>query len=379
MEETMIKCNFCKKETSTHRASKTAACIGCGKVMCWDCKSKSNARYVSIIKEDDVYLCPKCNKKSPADAKALLKSAVELETLVLKNAKLRMALNEKESKQSELVKSRYNELKMKRAIDNSKKIGFKTNRNDIFNFLKAINHLADEIVLEFDGDSVNTVAIDPSRIAMVILKLKGQSKIKEPIKVEVNIKKMMEVLEPNSDESIEVLKSDTRHVYLRHGDMIHEIELSYGAVSPKVPNMKHSQDTTISLKKYREFIKTAQRTCDWYQMIGFKGQNRLMSYNDANKVQRKIPGGSTKHLTIALYSADDTGNIIGSIKDIQSNKDIKDDNINIRWSEDHPFSITLERGNISGEYMLAPRVEANQEEKWKVTKAEVMEIINKNP
>lgn len=229
--------------------------------------------------------------------------------------------------------------------------------------VEVISTLVSEVKLSVSKDGIDVKAVDPSHVAMLVLKLNKNAFEEftgEPTEIGVDVEKLKEVLRLSKPGDIIDLQYDggKNRLVLHVGRVTRHMSVvdPAGITDPKVPNVSPPGLAVVRMEELRQGIRGSESISD-HVTITLDGEGFTMhSEGETDRVDMKLAKDNLKRLEVkeavrSMYPLDFFSNMVKSIT--------SSDEVTLHVGNEYPLKIEfgVAGGKGEGRFLLAPRVE----------------------
>ncbi len=229
--------------------------------------------------------------------------------------------------------------------------------------VEVISTLVSEVKLGISKDGIDVKAVDPSHVAMLVLKLNKNAFEEftgEPTEIGVDVEKMKEVLrlcKPGDTLDLQYDGGKNRLV-LHVGKVTRHMSVvdPAGITDPKVPNVAPPGIAVVRTEELRQGIRGSERISDHVTITLDPVSFTMHSEGETDRVDLKLPKESLKRLDAkesvkSMYPLDFFSNMVKSITSSEE--------VTLHVGNEYPLKIEFQvaGGKGEGRFLLAPRVE----------------------
>ncbi len=227
--------------------------------------------------------------------------------------------------------------------------------------VEAVSVLVNEVKLSISKDGLEGKAVDPSHVAMLVLKLqKGafEEFTGEPTEVGVDIEKIKEVLRLSKPGDVIELQFDGKNRLVANvGRVTRQMAVvdPAGITDPKVPNVNPPSLVTVKLEDLRQGIRGSESFTDHVTLTLAPDAFTMHSEGDTDRLDLRIPKESLPRLEAkepvkSMYPLDFFSGMV---------KAISAEDATLHVGNEYPLKVefSMVGGRGEGRYLLAPRVE----------------------
>jgi proliferating cell nuclear antigen len=229
--------------------------------------------------------------------------------------------------------------------------------------VEVVSTLVSEVKLSVSKDGIDVKAVDPSHVAMLVLKLNKngfEEFTGEPTEIGVDVEKLKEVLRLSKPGDIIDLQYDggKNRLVLHVGRVTRHMSVvdPAGITDPKVPNVTPPGLAVVRMEELRQGIRGSESISD-HVTITLDGEGFTMhSEGENDRVDMKLAKDNLKRLEVkepvrSMYPLDFFSNMVKSIT--------SSDEVTLHVGNEYPLKIefAVAGGKGEGRFLLAPRVE----------------------
>lgn len=229
--------------------------------------------------------------------------------------------------------------------------------------VEVISTLVSEVKLSISKDGIEVKAVDPSHVAMLVLKLNKNAFEEftgEPTEIGVDVEKMKEVLRLCKPGDVLDLQYDggKNRLVLHVGKVTRHMSIvdPAGITDPKVPNVTPPGVAVVRTEELRQGIRGSESISDHVTITLEPETFTLHSEGETDRVDLKLPKESLKRLEAkevvkSMYPLDFFSNMVKSITSSEE--------VTLHIGNEYPLKIEFQvsGGKGEGRFLLAPRVE----------------------
>ena len=229
--------------------------------------------------------------------------------------------------------------------------------------VEVISTLVTEAKLGISKDGIDVKAVDPSHVAMLVLKLHTgafEEYTGEPTEIGVDVDKFKEVLRLSKPGDILDLQYEggKNRLVVHVGKLTRHMAVvdPAGITDPKVPNVSPPGVVVVKVEELRQGIRGSESISD-HVTISLDAEGFSMhSEGETDRVDMKIPKDGLTRLEAkepvkSMYPLDFFSGMVKSITSA--------DEVTLFVGNEYPLKIEfgIASGKGDGRYLLAPRVE----------------------
>ncbi len=231
--------------------------------------------------------------------------------------------------------------------------------------VEVISTLVSEVKLGISKDGVDVKAVDPSHVAMLVLKV-NRSAFEEftgdSTEIGLDIEKLKEVLRLSKPGDVLDLQYDggKSRLVVSIGKLTRHMGVvdPAGITDPKVPNVSPPGAVEVRTEELRQGIRGSESVSDHVTLELTAEEFSMHSEGDTDRVDLTIPKEGLTQLELkggdsvkSMYPLDFFSNMIKSITSAET--------VKLHVGNEYPLKIEfkLAGGKGEGSFLLAPRVE----------------------
>jgi proliferating cell nuclear antigen len=228
---------------------------------------------------------------------------------------------------------------------------------------EVISTLVSEVKLSVSKDGVDVKAVDPSHVAMLVLKLNKNAFEEftgEPTEIGVDVEKFKEVLRLSKPGDILDLQYDggKNRLVIKVGKLTRHMSVvdPAGITDPKVPNVTPPGLAIVKMDDLRQGIRASESISDHVTLTLEADGFTMYSEGETDRVDLKLPKDSLGKLEVkepvkSMYPLDFFSSMV---KSISTSPDVT-----LHVGNEYPLKIefSVADGKGEGRFLLAPRVE----------------------
>jgi proliferating cell nuclear antigen len=229
--------------------------------------------------------------------------------------------------------------------------------------VEVISTLVSEVKLIVSKDGIEVKAVDPSHVAMLVLKLKSgvfEEFTGEPTEIGIDVEKVKEVLRLSKPGDIIDLQYDggKNRLVMKVGKVTRLMSVvdPAGITDPKVPNVTPPGVVVVKMDELRQGIRGSETISDHVTLQLEATGFTMHSEGETDRVDLHIPKEGLSKLEVketvrSMYPLDFFSNMVKSITSSEE--------ATLHVGNEYPLKIefTLAAGRGEGRFLLAPRVE----------------------
>ena len=227
--------------------------------------------------------------------------------------------------------------------------------------VEVVSTLVSEVKLVISKDGLEAKAVDPSHVAMLVLKLQKavfEEFTGEPTEIGVDVEKLKEVLRLSKPGDVIELQFDGKNRLVASvGRITRQMAVvdPAGITDPKVPNVSPPASVTVKTEEMRQGIRGSESFTDHVTLTLAPDAFTMHSEGDTDRLDLRIPKESLTRLDVkepvkSMYPLDFFSAMVKSIVAEETTPHV---------GNEYPLKIEFAMGAGRGEgrYLLAPRVE----------------------
>ena len=229
--------------------------------------------------------------------------------------------------------------------------------------VEVISTLVSEVKLSISKDGLDVKAVDPSHVAMLVLKLhKGafEEFTGEPTEIGVDVEKLKEVLRLSKPGDILDLQYDggKNRLVIHVGKVTRHMSVvdPAGITDPKVPNVSPPGVVVVKMEELRQGIRGSESISDHVTLSLEPDGFTMHSEGETDHVDMKLPKDGLSRLEVkdpvkSMYPLDFFSSMVKSITSAEE--------VTLHVGNEYPLKIefAVAMGKGEGRFLLAPRVE----------------------
>ena len=227
--------------------------------------------------------------------------------------------------------------------------------------VEVVSTLVSEVKLSVSKDGLEAKAVDPSHVAMLVLKLQKaafEEFTGEPTEIGVDVEKLKEVLRLSKPGDVLELQYDGKNRLVASvGRVTRQMAVVDPAsiTDPKVPNVSPPATVVVKTEDMRQGIRGSESFTDHVTLTLEPEAFTMHSEGDTDRLDLRIPKENLPRLDVkepvkSMYPLDFFSAMV---------KAISSDEATLHVGNEYPLKIefTMGLGRGEGRYLLAPRVE----------------------
>ena len=227
--------------------------------------------------------------------------------------------------------------------------------------VEVVSTLVSEVKLSVSKDGLEAKAVDPSHVAMLVLKLQKaafEEFTGEPTEIGVDVEKLKEVLRLSKPGDVLELHYDGKNRLVASvGRVTRQMAVVDPAsiTDPKVPNVTPPATVVVKTEDMRQGIRGSESFTDHVTLTLEPDAFTMHSEGDTDRLDLRIPKEQLPRLEVkesvkSMYPLDFFSAMV---------KAITADEATLHVGNEYPLKIEFSMGAGRGEgrYLLAPRVE----------------------
>ncbi|HXW66326.1 MAG TPA: DNA polymerase sliding clamp [Thermoplasmata archaeon] len=227
--------------------------------------------------------------------------------------------------------------------------------------VEVVSTLVSEVKLGISKDGLEAKAVDPSHVAMLVLKLQKtvfEEFTGEPTEIGVDIEKLKEVLRLSKPGDIIDFQFDGKNRLVASiGRVTRQMAVvdPAGITDPKVPNVNPPASVTVKTEDLRQGIRGSESFTDHVTLTVDPEAFTMHSEGETDRLDLRIPKENLTRLDAkepvkSMYPLDFFSAMV---------KSIAADETTLHVGNEYPLKVEfgMSGGRGDGRYLLAPRVE----------------------
>ncbi|MCI4369531.1 MAG: DNA polymerase sliding clamp [Thermoplasmata archaeon] len=229
--------------------------------------------------------------------------------------------------------------------------------------VEVISTLVSEVKLSVSKDGIDVKAVDPSHVAMLVLKLNKsgfEEFTGEPTEIGVDVEKFKEVLRLSKPGDIIDLQYDggKNRLIIHVGKVTRLMSVvdPAGITDPKVPNVTPPATVVVKMDELRQGIRGSESISDHVTLTLDSEGFTMHSEGETDHVDLKLPKEGLSKLEVketvrSMYPLDFFSSMVKSIT--------SSDEVTLHVGNEYPLKVefSVAGGKGEGRFLLAPRVE----------------------
>ncbi|HEV8050613.1 MAG TPA: DNA polymerase sliding clamp [Thermoplasmata archaeon] len=229
--------------------------------------------------------------------------------------------------------------------------------------VEVISTLVSEVKLTISKDGLEVKAVDPSHVAMLVLKLNKaafEEFTGEPTEIGIDVEKLKEVLRLSKPGDILDLQYDggKNRLVIHVGKVTRHMSVvdPAGITDPKVPNVSPPGLAVVNMDELRQGIRGSESISDHVTLTLEPDGFTMHSEGETDRVDMHLGKEGLAKLEVketvkSMYPLDFFSSMVKSITTSQE--------VTLHVGNEYPLKIdfTVADGKGEGRFLLAPRVE----------------------
>jgi proliferating cell nuclear antigen len=229
--------------------------------------------------------------------------------------------------------------------------------------VEVVSTLVSEVKLSISKDGIEVKAVDPSHVAMLVLKLNSsvfEEFTGEATEIGLDVEKLKEVLRLSKPGDLLDLQFDggKNRLVVAVGKLTRHMSVvdPAGLTDPKVPNVSPPGQVVVRMDELRQGIRGSESISDHVTLKLSPSGFTLQSEGETDRVDLQIPKDGlskleTKEEVKSMYPLDFFSSMVKSITSSEE--------ATLYVGNEYPLKIefALASGKGEGRFLLAPRVE----------------------
>ncbi|MGI0071443.1 MAG: DNA polymerase sliding clamp [Thermoplasmata archaeon] len=227
--------------------------------------------------------------------------------------------------------------------------------------VEVVSTLVSEVKLSISKDGLEAKAVDPSHVAMLVLKLQRavfEEFTGEPTEIGVDIEKLKEVLRLSKPGDVIDFQFDGKNRLVASlGRVTRQMAVvdPAGITDPKVPNVSPPASVTVKTEDLRQGIRGSESFTDHVTLTLEPDAFTMHSEGETDQLDLRIAKENLTKLEVkeavkSMYPLDFFSAMV---------KSISAEETTLHVGNEYPLKVEFAMGTNRGEgrYLLAPRVE----------------------
>ncbi|MEM0129479.1 MAG: DNA polymerase sliding clamp [Thermoplasmata archaeon] len=231
--------------------------------------------------------------------------------------------------------------------------------------VEVVSTLVNEVKLQVSKDGIEVKAVDPSHVAMLVLKVDGsvfEEFLGEPTSLGVDVEKLKDVLRLSKPGDLIELHYDggKSRLVVKVGKVTRHMSVidPAGMPEPKVPNVTPPALAVVRMEEIRQGIRGSESVADHVTLQVEPERFAMYSEGETDRVdlhlEKGVPGLSrleAADTVKSMYPLDFFSRMMKSITSA--------DEVTLHVGNEYPLKVefTMAHGKGNGRFLLAPRVE----------------------
>jgi proliferating cell nuclear antigen len=229
--------------------------------------------------------------------------------------------------------------------------------------VEVISTLVSEVKLSISKDGIDVKAVDPSHVAMLVLKLNKaafEEFTGEPTEIGIDVEKLKEVLRLSKPGDVLDLQFDggKNRLVLKVGKLTRHMSIvdPAGITDPKVPNVSPPGIAVVKMDDLRQGIRGSESISDHVTLSLEADSFSMHSEGETDKVDLTLTKDQLSKLEVkesvkSMYPLDFFSSMVKSITTSPE--------VTLHVGNEYPLKLefTIADGKGEGRFLLAPRVE----------------------
>ena len=229
--------------------------------------------------------------------------------------------------------------------------------------VEVISTLVSEVKLSISKDGIDVKAVDPSHVAMLVLRLNKsgfEEFTGEPTEIGVDIEKLKEVLRLSKPGDLLDLQFDggKNRLVIKVGNVTRHMSVvdPAGITDPKVPNVTPPGLVVVKMDELRQGIRGSESISDHVTLTLEPDAFTMHSEGETDHVDMRLPKDGLGKLEVketvkSMYPLDFFSSMVKSIT--------SSDDVTLHVGNEYPLKIefAVAGGKGEGRFLLATRVE----------------------
>ncbi len=229
--------------------------------------------------------------------------------------------------------------------------------------VEVISTLVTEVKITVSKDGIDVKAVDPSHVAMLVLKLNQGAFDEfsgEPTELGLDVEKLKEVLRLAKPGEVLELQYDggKNKLVVKAGKVTRHMSIvdPAGITDPKVPNVTPPGVAVVRMEELRQGIRGSESISDHVTLTLDPEGFTMHSEGETDRVDMRLPKDGLTRLDVkepvkSMYPLDFFSSMVKSIT--------TSDDVTLHVGNEYPLKIdfAMAGGKGEGRFLLAPRVE----------------------
>jgi proliferating cell nuclear antigen len=229
--------------------------------------------------------------------------------------------------------------------------------------VEVISTLVTEVKLTVSKEGIDVKAVDPSHVAMLVLKLNKSAFEEftgEATEIGVDVEKLKEVLRLSKPGDLLDLQYDggKNRLVVRAGKVTRAMSVvdPAGITDPKVPSVTPPGIAVVKMEELRQGIRGSESISDHVTLTLDPDGFTMFSEGETDRVDMRLPKDGlskleAKEVVKSMYPLDFFSSMVKSIT--------TSEDVTLHVGNEYPLKIDfqLAGGKGEGRFLLAPRVE----------------------
>lgn len=229
--------------------------------------------------------------------------------------------------------------------------------------VEVVSTLVSEVKFTVSKDGIDVKAVDPSHVAMLVLKLDKSAFEEftgEPTEIGIDVEKLKEVLRLSKPGEFLDLQFDggKNRLIIKAGKVTRHMSIvdPAGITDPKVPNVSPPGVAVVKMDELRQGIRGSESISDHVTLTLEPDGFSMHSEGETDRVDMHLPKEGLGRLDVkdtvkSMYPLDFFSSMVKSITTA--------DEVTLHVGNEYPLKIEfpMAGGKGEGRFLLAPRVE----------------------
>ncbi|MGA7923382.1 MAG: DNA polymerase sliding clamp [Thermoplasmata archaeon] len=229
--------------------------------------------------------------------------------------------------------------------------------------VEVVSTLVSEVKFTVSKDGIDVKAVDPSHVAMLVLKLDKSAFEEftgEPTELGIDVEKLKEVLRLSKPGEFLDLQFDggKNRLVIKAGKVTRHMSIvdPAGITDPKVPNVSPPGVAVVKMDELRQGIRGSESISDHVTLTLEPDGFSMHSEGETDRVDMHLPKEGLGRLDVkdtvkSMYPLDFFSSMVKSITTA--------DEVTLHVGNEYPLKIEfpMAGGKGEGRFLLAPRVE----------------------
>lgn len=237
---------------------------------------------------------------------------------------------------------------------------------DLWPFVRVVHSIVDECKLQSDGETFSVRAIDPANVGMVDVEFDPDTSIPWTETLGINMKYLSGRLQNKprtSNNSVDVeldmaLPYGSINVSEEVDGRTYHLSERLGLIDPHsireepdFPDLETDATVDLPVKRLYDFLRNKPQD-NHLEFDSYGAQVRIGERGDTTDYTAALTFEEDVGEAEAMYSPDYLKSIFKGLNAVGI------ETVTAKWADEFPIRFFFEEGNLSGMFMLAPRIQA---------------------